>query len=147
MSNASLIPHLVCRNASTAIDFYARALGAERQMVVQAPDGKLMHACLRINGSELYLCDECPEQGAMAPATPGAGSVTLHLTVPDCDAVFQRAIEAGCEARMPPQDMFWGDRYGQFVDPYGHTWSVATPLREMSEAEIIEAMNAAICTA
>jgi uncharacterized glyoxalase superfamily protein PhnB len=84
--------------------------------------------------------DEFPEQGALGPQRLGGSPITLHLQVPDCDVVFARAVEAGCETLMPLQDMFWGDRYGALVDPYGHKWSVATPIRQVSPDEMQQAM-------
>lgn len=136
MNTPALIPHLICKDATAAIAFYQRALGADALQVLHAPDGTLLHACLQLNGGILYLCDECPAMGALAPQQPGAGPITLHLQVPDCDAVYTRAVAAGCEARLPPQDMFWGDRYGVFVDPYGHSWSVGTTRRRLTDAEL-----------
>lgn len=134
--SAPLIPHLVCRDASGAIEFYARAFGAESLMALDGPDGRLLHGCLRVNGGILFLCDECPEAGATAPPALGGSPVTLHLQVADCDAAFARAVDAGCTAEMPPQDMFWGDRYGVLVDPYGHRWSLAHAIRALSEDEL-----------
>jgi PhnB protein len=146
MSTARLTPHLVCRDAHAAIAFYQRALGAEPQLVLDAPDGALLHACLRINGAQIFLCEECPAQGVRAPDGTQPSPVALHLEVDDVDAAFDRAIAAGCTAELPPQDMFWGDRFGAFVDPFGHRWSVATQLRQMSEPEL-RAAAAAACTA
>jgi PhnB protein len=147
MSTARLIPHLVCRNARDALAFYRRALDAEVLMQLDAPDGSLMHACLRVNGAELFLADECPATGAMAPTALGGSPVSLHLSVPDCDAVFAAAVAAGCTPQMPPQEMFWGDRFGVFVDPFGHVWSVATPVRQLDEAELRDAAARAFAQA
>ena len=143
MSTARLVPHLICRDASTAIDFYQRALGAESMLVLHAPDGKLMHARLQVNGGEVFLCDEFPSCGALSPQGLGGSPVTIHLQVDDCDAWFARALAAGCEARMPPEDMFWGDRYAVFVDPFGHAWSVATTVRTLSAEELASAAASA----
>ena len=143
MANTPLVPHLVCRNATAAIAFYQRALGAEPLMVLNAPDGALLHACLRVNGAELFLCDECPAQGVRAPDGSQPSPVALHLNVDDVDAVFARAVAAGCTAELAPQEMFWGDRFGAFVDPFGHRWSVATPVRQLSESELRAAAAAA----
>lgn len=141
---AKLIPHLVCRDASNAVGFYQRALGAEPQMLLHAPDGKLMHGCLQINGTEVFIGDTCGVHEAPAPLPPGAPQVCLHLQVDDCDAVFQRAVDVGCTPTMQPEDMFWGDRYGMFQDPYGHTWSVATQQRVLSRDELETAMAQAM---
>ncbi|HTE17105.1 MAG TPA: VOC family protein [Armatimonadota bacterium] len=132
----TLIPHLSCRNAAEAVSFYQKAFGAESVALLQTPEGKVMHGALSINGAMLYLVDEFPEFGGHSPQSLGGSPVTLHLQVPDCDAVFQRAVEAGCEVRMPLADQFWGDRYGQVADPYGHTWSIATTVRQVSPEEL-----------
>ena len=140
MSMSPLVPQLVCRNATDALAFYQQAFGAEALMVLHAPDERLMHACLAINGAHVFVCDGCGD-GGPAPPEPFAGTpVTLHLNVPDCDAVFARAEAAGCRAVMPLEDMFWGDRYGVLVDPFGHSWAVATPVRQLSEDELRQAV-------
>jgi PhnB protein len=136
----TLIPHLCCRNASDAVEFYQRAFGAEPIGVVKTPGGKLMHAALKVDGAVFYLTDEWPEHGALSPLVLKGTPVTLHLQVPDCDALFQRAVEAGCEVRMPLEEMFWGDRYGIVVDPYGHKWSIATTIRQVSPEEVQQAI-------
>lgn len=146
MTTPAVIPRLICRNATAAVAFYQHALGAELVRILHAPDGMLLHACLQVNGATVFVCDECPAMGAHAPQVPGAGPISLHLPVPDCDAVYTRAVAAGCDGRLPPQDMFWGDRYGVFVDPYGHSWSVGTTLRTLSDAEL-EAAAAEACRA
>ena len=111
-------------------------------MVHHLPDGRLMHATLSINGAEFFLVDEFPEQGGKSPQALGGSPVMLALKVPDCDAVFQRAVEAGCEVRVPLDNMFWGDRWGLISDPYGHQWSIYTPQRQVSTEEIKQAMSA-----
>ena len=131
-----LTPHLVCRDAAAAIEFYKRAFGADEMRVVRTPDGGVMHAALTIGQAMFFLAGECPEFGSRSPQALGGTPVTLHLHVADCDAVFDRAVRAGCTARMPLQDMFWGDRYGVLSDPFGHTGSVATTLRHVSDEEM-----------
>ncbi|HEX8911333.1 MAG TPA: VOC family protein, partial [Humisphaera sp.] len=111
----------------------------------RTPDGGIMHAALTIAGAMFFLADECPQFGSFSPQGLGGTPVTLHLHVPDCDAVFARAAAAGCTVRMPPSDMFWGDRYGVLADPFGHAWSIATTVRHVSHAEM-EA-GAAACAA
>jgi PhnB protein len=135
MSHAlGIVPHLVVSNGAAAIDFYKRAFGAEEIARMPAEDGKrLMHAELKIGQSALYLCDDFPEYCGGKSRTPGSlgGTPTvLHQTVADCDAAIKRAADAGAKITMPPQDMFWGDRYGQITDPFGHIWSFATPLKK-----------------
>jgi PhnB protein len=123
----SLSPHLVCRDAVKAIAFYKAAFGAKELIVLPAPDGKIMHACLAINGSSVMLVDENVGCGAPSPLHLGGTPVTLHLVVDDADAAAQRAVDAGAAVVMPVADQFWGDRYGMVEDPFGHRWSIATP--------------------
>jgi len=101
-----------------------------------------VHATLSIHGAQFHLSGECLEQGGRSPQSLGGTPVTLHMHVPDCDAVVQRAVSAGCQVRMPLQDMFWGDRFGIIADPYGHQWSIATHIRDVSPEEIQQAMAA-----
>lgn len=126
---AGVIPHLVVKDGARAIDFYKAALGAEELSRMPGPDGKLMHAALRIQGSNVFLCDDFPEHcGGVSRAPSGPSPVTLHVCVPDADAAVARAGAAGATVTMPAADMFWGDRYGQVVDPFGHSWSFSSPL-------------------
>lgn len=130
-----LVPHLVVNNASQAIEFYKKAFGAQEMMRMPAEDGKrLMHAEIKIGAATLFLCDDfpefCPSGKSRTPQALGGTAVTLHQYVPDCDAAIQRAAGAGATVTMPAQDMFWGDRYGNVTDPYGHSWSFATPLKK-----------------
>jgi uncharacterized glyoxalase superfamily protein PhnB len=136
---AALTPHLVCEGAAEAIDFYKRAFGAEELMRLPGPDGRLMHGAVRINGATVMLTDENKQWGALGPNTLGGSPVTLNLAVPDVDAAFERAVSAGATAVMPVADQFWGDRYGIVRDPFGHSWALLTPIRQMSEAELREA--------
>ncbi|HEY2155818.1 MAG TPA: VOC family protein [Isosphaeraceae bacterium] len=128
----SVVAHLIVRGAAKALEFYAEALGATEIFRAPTPDGRLMHASMMIGDSWVYLCDEFPEHNADhstgSPQALGGTPVVLHLNVPDVDASFARAVAAGATPAMPPADMFWGARYGQVVDPFGHRWSMATPL-------------------
>ncbi|HMN73463.1 MAG TPA: VOC family protein [Rhodoblastus sp.] len=135
----TVTPHLVCAGAANAIEFYKKAFGATEIMRVPGPDGRLIHASVMIGDSMVMLVDEMKEWGALGPLARGGGSVTIHLTVPDVDASFARAVAAGAVARMPVADMFWGDRYGMVVDPFGHAWSIATHVRDMTGDEIAAA--------
>jgi uncharacterized glyoxalase superfamily protein PhnB len=135
-------PHLVCKGAARAIDFYKEAFGAKEMMRLAGPDGKIMHACVSINGSSVMLVDEMPDWKVFGPKHLGGTPVTIHLMVDDADAVVDRAVKAGATVKMPVADQFWGDRYGVIEDPFGHSWSVATPGKPKSEAEIREAMKA-----
>ncbi|BBP02287.1 VOC family protein [Sulfuriferula nivalis] len=135
----SLTPHLVCRDAAAAIDFYGRAFGAIEQFRLPMPDGKIMHACVQIGDSKLFLFDEMPEHGAFGPQDLKSTPVTIHLQVQDADAVFARAVAAGATMTMPLAEMFWGDRYGRVRDPFGHHWSIATHTRDLSPEQIRDA--------
>jgi uncharacterized glyoxalase superfamily protein PhnB len=134
-------PHLVCSDAAAAIEFYKRAFGATEMIRLPGPDGKLMHACLNINGSTVMLVDEFPQMGNVAPTSLNGTPVTIHLVVGDVDALTAQAVSAGAKVIMPVADMFWGDRYGVIEDPFGHRWSIATPQRSMTGAQVEEAMN------
>lgn len=138
---SSLTPHLVIRGAAKAIEFYKQAFDAEEICRMPAPDGeRLMHAEIRIGNSHLMICDEFAEWGqARSPETLGGSPITLALYVPNVDDVFARAVEAGGKEVMAVADQFWGDRYGKLVDPFGHEWSVATHIKNVTPEE----MNAA----
>jgi PhnB protein len=119
-------PYLSVSNAAQAAEFYAKALGAQEVMRMPPDDkGRYMHIHLVINGGSLMLADAFPEHGA--PLEKPAGFI-LHLQVEDIDAAFDKAVNAGATVKMPVQDMFWGDRYGQFVDPFGVVWSMGAPI-------------------
>lgn len=137
----TITPSLTFNDAAGAIEFYKTAFGATEIDRALGPDGvKIMHATIQIGNSRLMLNDAFPEMGAPGPFVVGGGSVTLHLYVEDADAVFAQAVAAGATPLMPIVDGFWGDRYGQFKDPYGFEWSIATHVRDVTEAEIAAAM-------
>jgi PhnB protein len=136
-------PYLVVDDAPAALAFYEKAFGAKVVHRQDTPDGrKVIHAALLINGGLVMLCDEFPEMGAGNTRTPkalGGSPVTIHLELPDVDAVFSTAVAAGATVTMPLADQFWGDRYGQLVDPFGHRWSLATRKRQVSKADLDQA--------
>ena len=138
----SVTPHLVCAGAAEAIEFYKKAFGAVEQARLPGPQGKLMHAMIRIGDSAVMLVDEMPEWGALGPKSLKGSSVTIHLYVDDADAFVARAVKAGAKVTMPVADMFWGDRYGKLEDPFGHHWSVGTHVRDVSMEEMQQAMRA-----
>lgn len=142
----AVTPHLICAGAADAIGFYKEAFGAVEMVRLPGKDGKLIHACVAINGSPVMLADEFPEWGNLSPKTLGGSPVTIHLAVDDADAAAARAVTTGARVKMPVQDMFWGDRYGVIEDPFGHLWSLATPQRDapMSEDELRQAATAAM---
>lgn len=137
----AITPHLVVAGAADAIEFYKQAFGATEMMRIPAPDGKLMHAAIQINGAMVMLVDEMPQWGVMSPKTLNGSPVTMHLYVDDVDAFIAHAVAAGANIKMPAQDMFWGDRYGVITDPFGHSWSIATPQREVSAEELQEVVK------
>lgn len=129
-----LVPHLVVNGAAKAIEFYKTALGAVEVTRMPAEDGtRLMHAELKIGDAALFLCDDFPEYCGGESRSPKPGvppCITLHLDVTDCDEAIAKATAAGATVKMPPMDMFWGDRYGKITDPFGHEWSFAHPLKK-----------------
>jgi uncharacterized glyoxalase superfamily protein PhnB len=135
----TVTPHLVCADAAAAIAFYQQAFGATEMIRLPRPDGKILQAAVKIGDSTVMLCDEFPEHGSRGPAALGGTAVTLHLQVPDVEALTQRAINAGAKVLMPVQDMFWGARYGIVADPFGHHWSIATQIRNLSPDELKQA--------
>ncbi|HEX7954126.1 MAG TPA: VOC family protein [Burkholderiales bacterium] len=137
----SITPHLVCAGAADAIAFYKKAFLAEEVMRLPGADGRLMHAMVRIEGSPVMLVDEHPDWGIVGPKTLKGSPVTIHIFVADVDAAVARAGAAGAKILMPVADMFWGDRYGKIEDPFGHHWSIATHLRDLTAQEIGEAMR------
>jgi uncharacterized glyoxalase superfamily protein PhnB len=137
----SVTPHLVCAGAAKAIEFYKQAFGAEEGARLPGSDGRLMHATVKIGDSQVMLVDEMPEWGALGPKSLKGSPVTIHLYVDDVDAVVARAVQAGAKVTMPVADQFWGDRYGKLEDPFGHHWSVATHVRDVSMEEAQKAMR------
>jgi PhnB protein len=130
----TVTPHLVCAGASDAIEFYKKAFDATETSRLPAPDGKLMHATIRIGDSTVMLVDEAPQHGMLGPKSLKGSPVIIHLYVNDADAVAARAAAAGAKITMPVSEVFWGDRYGQLEDPFGHRWSVATHVKDVTPA-------------
>jgi PhnB protein len=138
----SLTPYMTVRDAARAIEFYKQAFGASEKGVMPGPDGKIMHAELIIGDSIFMLADEFPQYGSMSPLSTGGSGMGLHIYVEDVDSAFDRAVKAGATVEMPVSDMFWGDRYGQLEDPFGHRWGIATHVRDVTPNEMQEAMQA-----
>ncbi len=138
-----IIPHLVVSNAAAAIEFYTNAFGAQELFRLPMPGGdKIMHAQVKIGKTTVYLCDDFPEMcdgQTRDPKKLGASPVTIHQYVEDVDAAIAKAEKAGATVRMPAEDMFWGDRYGMVADPFGHDWSFATHVKDMTPEEIAQA--------
>ncbi|HEY1998850.1 VOC family protein [Paraburkholderia sp.] len=138
----SLTPHLICDGAAEAIRFYTAAFGAVEQVRLPGPEGKVMHASLKIGDSTLMLADEMAGCAMTGPRTLKGSPVTIHLYVPNVDTVVEQAVAAGARLTMPAADMFWGDRYAQLEDPFGHRWSVATHQRDVTPEEMQTAVRA-----
>jgi len=137
----TITPYMTVRDAARAIEFYKKAFGATEKGVMKGPGGKVMHAELVIGDSILMLADEFPEFNSLSPQSTGGSGMGLHIYTEDVDSYFDRAVKAGATVEMPVTDMFWGDRYGKLLDPFGHRWSVGTHKRDMTMEEMEEAQR------
>jgi uncharacterized glyoxalase superfamily protein PhnB len=142
----TITPHLVVTGAAKALDWYKKAFGAVELFRKATPDGKLMHAQFTIGDSALMMADCFPEMGGpcRSPQELGGSTIVLNLYGPDCDKVFNQAVAAGATVRMPLADMFWGDRYGQIVDPFGHVWAIGTHKEDLTPEEMERRANEAM---
>jgi PhnB protein len=138
----SLTPYLVCKGAAKAIDYYTRVFGAQEIVRMPGPGGQIMHAEVKIGNSMLMLSDENKERGALSPETIGGTPASIMFYTDDVDAVYNRAVSAGAKGEMPPADMFWGDRMGNLVDPFGHKWAIATHKEDVTPDEMQKRMAA-----
>lgn len=134
----TVTPSLTVRNAAEAIEFYKKALGAQERMRMAGPDGIITHAELQIGDSIIFMNDENPAWGAKSPQSLGGTPGGFYLYVEDVDKAFERAVEAGGKVTCPVTDMFWGDRMGNFTDPFGFTWTLSTHTQDMTEQEMEE---------
>lgn len=137
--------HITVRGCVKAIEFYKKAFGAEEMGRMMMPDGQsVCHADLKLGNSRVMLNDEMPggQCPVASPQTTGKVTAVMHLYVENCDAVYDRAVKAGATATMPLMDAFWGDRYGQVTDPFGHVWSIATHKQDLTPAQIGEGAKA-----
>lgn len=139
----SVTPYLTCKNAAQAIEFYKSAFGATEVMRMGSPDGKIGHAEIKIGDSHIFVSDEFP--GMNAAPTPGVkGGCGIFLYLENVDDAFNRAVSGGATVDMPLMNQFWGDRYGQLRDPFGHRWSIATHVKDLSEEEMRSAAEQAM---
>ena len=138
----TITPHIVVSDATAATDWYKQVLGAEERSRIEVPGGKLMQVELWFGDSAVMLADEFPKQGVLSPLSVGGTATVLHLYSNDVDALWKRAVDAGAEVRQPLQDVFWGERYGQITDPFGHRWGLAQHLRSVPREEIADAASA-----
>jgi PhnB protein len=136
----TVTPYLVCEGAAAAMAFYTQAFDAVETARLTDPNGKIMHASMRIGDSTIMLVDDYPDYGSVGPKALKGSPVTLHLYVDDVDQAYDQAVAAGGTGKTAPADMFWGDRYALLVDPFGHNWSIATHIRDMTPDEIKDAM-------
>lgn len=137
----TVTPHLICAGAAEAIEFYKKAFGAIELSRIPGPNGKIMHASIRIGDSVIMLNEENADWGALGPISLKGSPVTIHLYVENADAAFEQAVRAGAKITMPLDDMFWGDRYGKLEDPCGHQWSIGMHVRDVTPEEMQKAME------
>jgi len=138
----TITAHLSVREAQKAIEFYQKAFGAQLLHVHKTPDGKVMHASLKIGDSQLLLADEFPGMGTPSPQALGGSPVVLNIYVEDVDTLFNQAVAAGAKVTMPLANQFWGDRYGQIVDPFGHHWALGSHVEDVAPDELARRANA-----
>ena len=129
-------PYLIVDGANAAIEFYTEVFGTTERGRLPGPDGKIGHAELQLGSSLIMLADEMPQMGILGPRSVGGSPVTISVYVEDVDAVYERAVKAGAKALRPVEDQFYGDRSGQFEDPFGHRWSVATHIEDVPPEEM-----------
>jgi PhnB protein len=127
----SVTPYIIVRDAQKAIEFYKKAFGAEQRMLMPSPDGGVMHAEIMIGDSIIMMGEECKEKGCVSPETAGVVTSSLMLYFENVDVAFEKAVKAGGTIKMPLMNMFWGDRYGQLTDPFGHMWSLAQHIEDV----------------
>jgi len=132
----TITPHLVVRGADKAIEFYKTGLGGAIKGIFKSPGGKVMHAGIKIGDSQVFLADESPEMGSKAPQTLGGTPVVLNIYVENVDSLFNQAVAAGAAVTQPLQNQFWGDRYGQVRDPFGHAWGLAQHVEDVAPDEL-----------
>ena len=140
----TVTPSLCIKGADQALAFYQKVFGAQVLMRMPSPDGKVMHAEIKIGDSLVFVSDEFPEMpgSCRAPETLKGSTGGLYLYVPDADSTFDRAVKAGAKVLMPLADMFWGDRFGQIRDPFGHIWSLATHKEDLTPEQISQRQQA-----
>ncbi len=137
MTTREFVPYLSVIDAKAAVAFYSRVFETEPVLLLNMPDGRVMHCEFRVGDARFFLSEELPEHGGTpSPASLGATTVAIHLYVDDCDAMVAQMKSNGASIVMDPADMFWGERFARVRDPFGHEWGITTRLREMTPAEI-----------
>lgn len=137
----TLTPHIIVKDVAEAMVWYAKAFGAEEALRLPAPDGNIIHAEIKIGNSQIMLAPANEQWGNKDPNMLGGTAVTLHIYAEDVDALYKQATDAGAKGTMPPEDMFWGDRYAKVVDPWGHQWGLATHIADPTPEEMNKAMQ------
>jgi PhnB protein len=137
---STITPHLVVRDATRAADWYESVFGAEERGRLEVPGGKLMQLELWFGDAQVMLADEFPDMGVLSPLSVGGTPTVLHFSTVEVDAVWRRALDGGAEVRQPLHDAFWGERYGQITDPFGHRWGTAQRIRDVPREELIRAV-------
>jgi PhnB protein len=135
--------HMVVRDAARAAEWYGAVFGAEERGRLEVPGGKLMQLELSFGETQVMLADEFPDLDVLSPLSVGGTATVLHFATADADAVWQRAIDGGADVRQPLHDAFWGERYGQLTDPFGHRWGIAQRIRDVPREELVRAVAAA----
>ena len=142
----SITPSIIVSNSKEAIEFYKKVFDAKEIYQFPTPEGKTMHAMIQIGDSIVMMADEFPKMGTRSPLIVGGTSTTIHLYVEDADKVYNQAIKAGATPTMPLMDAFWGDRYGMLVDPFGHSWGIATHQKDVSPEDMRKAAEEFMAT-
>jgi PhnB protein len=143
----SVTPYLIIKDAARALEFYKKAFGATERLRMCGPDGKIAHAEIEIGGSAIMLGEESPQSGCKGPQMLGGSPVGLCVYVPNVDAIAKQAVAAGATEVRPVQDQFYGDRSGTFHDPFGHVWTIATHIEDVSPDEMDRRMQACLKSA
>ena len=142
----TITPYLCIKGAAAALDFYKKAFGAVENVRMPGPGGSVMHAEVKIGDSMLMLSDEFPDWGQLGPVSRGGSTCTMMLYVPDCDATFKRAVDAGAQGTQAPKDEFWGDRFAKVTDPFGHQWGILTHVEDVTPEEMKKRMAATMAS-
>lgn len=133
--------YLIVKDARAAIDFYVKAFGGKALDCMEAPDGSVVHAEVRIGNSTVMLSQENPQWNMLSAESLGGSPASLHIYTEDCDKLFDQAVAAGCTVVQPVMEMFWGDRYGKVLDPFGFQWGIATHVQDVSPEELQQRAN------
>lgn len=136
-SNCEFVPYLSITDASQAVSFYSRVFSVDPYLLLNMPDGRVMHCEFRIGNARFFISEELPDHGGTpSPSRHGCTTVAIHLYVDDCDAMVKTMVDNGSTVLMPPEDVFWGERFARVRDPFGHQWGISTEVREMTPDQI-----------